>query len=112
MSPAARTAAVLAAITFAVFWPTLWAEFVYDARLQILTDPFPHDPRNWPAVLSFAVLGMDVLDFNRPVHLASIMLDAALWGREPFGFHLTSVLLHCANVVLLWLVLRDVLPRA
>lgn len=104
-------AATLAAITFAVFWPTLWSDFVYDARMQILTDPFPHDPRNWPAVLSFAVLGMDVLDFNRPVHLASLMLDAAIWGREPFGYHLTSVLLHCANVVLLWLVLRDILPR-
>ena len=106
-----RPAAILAAITFAVFSPTLSADFVYDARLQILTDPFPHDPRNWPAVLSCAVLGMDVLDFNRPVHLASIMLDAALWGRDPFGYHLTSILLHCANVVLLWLVLRDVLPR-
>ncbi|MFM9025225.1 MAG: hypothetical protein ACKON7_07800 [Planctomycetaceae bacterium] len=111
MPPAARTAAILAAITFAVFSPTLSANFVYDARLQILTDPFPHDPRNWPAVLSFAVLGMDVLDFNRPVHLASIMLDAALWGRDPFGYHLTSILLHCGNVVLLWLVLRDVVPR-
>ncbi len=106
-----RPAAILAAITFAVFWPTLWSDFVYDARLQILTDPFPHDPRNWPAVLSFAVLGMDVLDFNRPVHLASIMLDAAVWGRDPFGYHLTSILLHCGNVVLLWLVIRDVLSR-
>ncbi|MFM9059288.1 MAG: hypothetical protein ACKOSQ_09215 [Planctomycetaceae bacterium] len=106
-----RPAAVLAAITFAVFAPTLSAGFVYDARLQILTDPFPHDPRNWPAVLSFAVLGMDVLDFNRPVQLASIMLDAAIWGRRPVGYHLTSILLHCGNVVLLWLVLRDVLPR-
>ena len=111
MPSAAHAAAILAAITFAVFAPTLSAEFVYDARLQILTDPFPHDPRNWPAVLSFAVLGMDVLDFNRPVQLASIMLDAAIWGRDPFGYHLTSILLHCTNVVLLWLVLCDVLPR-
>jgi tetratricopeptide (TPR) repeat protein len=107
----AWAAALLAAVTFAVFSPTLSSDFVYDARIQILTDPFPHDPRNWPAVLSFAVLGMDVLDFNRPVHLASLMLDAACWGRDPFGYHLTSVLLHCANVVLVWLVLLDVLPR-
>ena len=106
-----RTAAILAALTFAVFSPSLSSDFVYDARMQILTDPFPHDPRNWPAVLSFAVLGMDVLDFNRPVHLASIMFDAAMWGRDPFGYHLTSILVHCANVVLLWLVLRDVVPR-
>ena len=96
----------LAAITLAVFWPTLSAEFVYDARLQIVTGDFIHDPGNWLPVLSFGVLGMDVLDFNRPVQLASLMLDAAIWGREPFGYHLTSVLLHVVNVVLVWGVMR------
>lgn len=112
MNPALlRTAAVLIGVTLAVFSATLTAGFVYDARLQILTDPFLHDPRNWLNVLTFRVLGMDVLDFNRPVHLASLMLDAALWGTNPFGYHLTSILLHAANVVLVWLVVRDVLDR-
>ncbi len=106
-----RQAAVLAAVTLAVFSPTLSAGFVYDARLQILTDPFLHDPANWFDVLTFRVLARDVLDFNRPVHLASLMLDAAVWGTDPFGYHLTSVLIHTANVVLLWLVVGDVLAR-
>jgi len=102
-----QQAAVLAIITCAVFSSTLAADFVYDARMQILTGTFIHDWHNWPAVLSFRVLGMDVLDFNRPVMLASLMLDAAVWGREPFGYHLTSVLLHVANVLLLWLIIRE-----
>jgi hypothetical protein len=106
-----RTAAVLVGVTLAVFSATLSAGFVYDARLQILTDPFLHDPRNWLNVLSFRVLGMDVLDFNRPVQLASLMLDAAVWVTNPFGYHLTSILLHAANVLLVWLVIRDVLGR-
>jgi hypothetical protein len=106
-----RTVATLVGITLAVFSATLSADFVYDARLQILTDPFLHDPANWWNVLTFRVLGMDVLDFNRPVHLASLMLDAAVWGVEPFGYHLTSILLHAANVVLVWAVARDVLGR-
>lgn len=104
-----RQAAILAAITGAVFAPALSSQFVYDARLQILTDPFLHEPWNWLDVLSFRVLARDVVDFNRPVQLASLMLDAAIWGRDPFGYHLSSVLLHCGNVVLLWLVIRDVL---
>jgi tetratricopeptide (TPR) repeat protein len=103
-----QQAAVLAGITFAVFSATLGADLVYDARMQILTDGFIHDWRNWPAVLSGRVLGMDVLDFNRPAMLASLMLDAAVWGREPFGYHLASVALHAVNVVLLWLVVRQV----
>lgn len=104
-----RTAAILAGITVAVFSATLTADFVYDARLQILTDPFLHDPWNWGDVLTFRVLGRDVLDFNRPVHLASLMLDAAVWGVNPFGYHLTSILLHAVNVVLVWLVVRALL---
>ena len=106
-----RTAAVLVGITFAVFSATLSADLVYDARLQILTDPFLHDPGNWWNVLTFRVLGMDVLDFNRPVHLASLMVDAAIWGTNPFGYHLTSILVHAANVVLVWLLVHDVLRR-
>ena len=103
-----QQAAVLAGITFAVFSSTLAADFVYDARMQILTDSFIHDWHNWPAVLTGRVLAMDVLDFNRPAMLASLMLDAAVWGRNPFGFHLTSVLLHVANVILLWWLIREV----
>jgi len=102
-----QQAALLAGITFAAFSATLSADFVYDARMQILTGDFIHDWRNWPAVLSGRVLSMDVLDFNRPAMLASLMLDAAVWGRSPFGYHLTSVLLHVANVLLVWLVIRE-----
>jgi hypothetical protein len=61
--------------------PTFSANFVYDAGLQILTGPFLRDPGNWPSVLTVRVPGKDVLDFKRPVHLASLMLDAAAWGR-------------------------------
>ena len=105
-----QQAALLVGITLAVFLPTLSAGFVYDARLQILTDPFLHDPRNWLPVLTFGTLSMDVLDFNRPVNLASLMLDAAVLGKEPFGYHLTSVLLHAANVLMVWGVLRRLSP--
>jgi hypothetical protein len=106
-----KQAALLVAATLAVFSATLSSGFVYDARLQILADPFLHDPRNWWPVLTFGTLSMDVLDFNRPVNLASLMLDAAVWGREPFGYHLTSVVIHAVNVVLVWAVLREMPAR-
>lgn len=107
-----RQAAMLAGLTFAVFSSTLSAGFVYDARMQILTGDFIHDGRNWPAVLTGRVLGMDVLDSNRPAMLASLMLDATLFGRDPLGYHLTSMLLHVANVLLVWLVIRVALDAS
>ena len=99
----------LSLLTAGLFLPTLWSGFVYDARLQILTDPFIHTAANWWNVLSFRVLGMDVLDFNRPVHLAFLMFDSAVWGTNPIGYHLTSILLHAANTALLFLFIRALL---
>jgi len=41
-----------------------------------------------------------------PLTWLSLMLDAQLFGLGPFGPHLTNVLLHAANAVLLFLLLR------
>jgi tetratricopeptide (TPR) repeat protein len=105
-----RQVATLVGITLAVFAGTLSVGLVYDARLQILTDSFLFDSANWLPVLTYQTLAMDVLDFNRPVNLASLMLDAAVWGREPFGYHLTSVLVHVLNVLLVWGIVGRLAP--
>ena len=105
-------AVLLAVLTLSVYWPTLHSGFVYDARIQILTSPFIHTSANWGNVLSFRVLGMDVLDFNRPVHLMGLMIDSALWGTNPFGYHLTSILLHATNTVLLFFVIQKLFVAA
>jgi tetratricopeptide (TPR) repeat protein len=41
-----------------------------------------------------------------PLTWLSFQLDVTLWGTEPWGFHLTNVLVHAANVALLFLALR------
>jgi len=41
-----------------------------------------------------------------PLTFISFMMDATLFGPGPAGFHLTNLLLHVANVVLLYLVLK------
>ena len=42
-----------------------------------------------------------------PLTWLSLMLDAQLFGPGPAGPHLTNVLLHAANAVLLFLLLND-----
>ncbi len=44
--------------------------------------------------------------FYYPLCTISFMLDSTIYGLNPFGFHLTNVLLHMANAVLVFLVLR------
>ena len=46
-----------------------------------------------------------------PLTWWSYMLDYQLCGLKPWGYHLTNVLLHAANAVLLFLVLRRMTGR-
>ncbi len=104
-------ALAVAATTFLVFLPALNSDLVYDSRPQILADPFIHTPAHIADVLTLRVLGMDVLDRDRPGMLLSLMLDSMVWGKRAFGYHLTSVLLHAANAALLMLLMVHLLLR-
>jgi hypothetical protein len=98
---------VLAVLTMGLYLKILNAEFVYDARSQILIDPYIHQYYHFWDVLSLRVLSQDVLDNARPVHLLSLMVDSLLWGKNPVGYHLTNLLLHTFNTLLLfWFLLH------
>lgn len=97
---------LLAVVTFAVYWPSLKSDFVYDARLEILEEGFVTSLSNLPAVLSLKVLGMNLTLGDRPGQMLYLMLLAAVCGKDPFGYHLASILLHAANVALLFILLR------
>ena len=43
---------------------------------------------------------------TRPIVNFSYAVDRALWGTKPLGFHVTNVLLHMLNVVLLFALAR------
>jgi protein O-mannosyl-transferase len=44
--------------------------------------------------------------YYRPLYWVSLALDRKLWGLHPFGFHLTNLLLHWVNSVLLFYALK------
>jgi len=97
---------LLMVITFLVYWPSLSSDFVYDSREEILEEGFITSLANLPTVLSGKVLEMHLMLGGRPGQILYLMLNAAFWGRDPFGYHLGSNLLHVANVALLYLLLR------
>src|SRR5713101_811196 len=47
-----------------------------------------------------------------PLTWMTLGLDYLLWGMNPFGYHLTSLLLHTANAVVFFFVVRRLLTRA
>lgn len=82
----------------------LLAGLVY---LNALHNPFVYD--DYHTVVANASLqhvtdirAIVLHDVTRPIVNCSYALDRALWGATTFGFHVTNVLLHVLNVVLLF----------
>src|SRR5258708_2301437 len=105
--PAAAWSAALALGTCAAFWPILSNGFVnWDDPPTILGNGqlgrFDADALIWafrtPAMGHF-----------QPLAWLSLSLDKALWGLNPWGFHLTALVLHAASAVLLFFLLRRLL---
>src|SRR6266852_5911122 len=47
-----------------------------------------------------------------PLTWMTLGLDYLLWGMNPVGYHLTNLLLHAANAVVFFFVVRRLLTRA
>jgi hypothetical protein len=102
----------LGALILAFFWPTLHSQFSYDSQAEILNWDWLHDPHNLLTAVSFRIMGLDVVDFNRPVAVAWLMFVSLFSGRDPFGYYLASILLHIAVACLAFLLLRHLLGLA
>jgi protein O-mannosyl-transferase len=102
----------VALAAFALYLPALGYDFVYDSVVQVGMDDFIHQPRHLLDCFSLRVLGMDVIDFNRPLNLVSLIFDAQLWGKNPAGFRLTHLFLHAAVAGLLFRWLKTITGSA
>ena len=96
---------LLAAVTLALYWPVTRCEFVtYDDPDFVTANPVVQAGVTLPG-LRYA-LSAEVARNWHPLTLLSHMLDCQLFGQNAGWHHLTSLLLHTANTLLLFLVLR------
>ncbi len=98
--PAVVAGVCLVAAVWAVYGRVLGHEFVgYDEQQQLVTNPLVRE-------LSLANLGRlfttpSVTSYY-PFRTLSFAIDHAVWGLWPTGFHLTNLLLHTGNVLLVF----------
>ena len=96
----------LVVITCAVFAQTLHFDFVpYDDNEYVYNNPEITGKLSARAI-ERAFMHVD-LGLWTPLTTISHMADCQLYGLRPAGHHLTNLLLHVANVVALFLVLRS-----
>jgi protein O-mannosyl-transferase len=98
---------LVAALSVSIYLGALRNPFVYDDRITIVENPSIRHLGDIRFVLRF--------DLFRPLVNLSFAVDHALWDLDPVGYHLTNILLHALNVVvvftLLWSIVQDCCVR-
>src|SRR5882724_330692 len=100
----------VALVAVACFLPTLRNDFVlWDDDLNFTDNP-SYRGLSWRQLrwMFTTVHG----GHYQPLSWVTLGLDYTLWGMNPAGYHLTSVLLHAANAVLFYHVVLALLRRA
>jgi len=99
----------LAAVTVLAFAPSLRNDFLNWDDYAITSNP-GYQGLGWRQ-LRWMVTAL-VAGHWMPLTWLTLALDYVVWGLDPFGFHLTSLLLHAANAVLFSLVARRLFRSA
>jgi len=99
-------AVILALGTMALYWPATRHDFVDYDDPRYVTENIHVQQGLTLHNVSWA-LHTPISGNWHPLTMLSHMLDCQLYGLSPGGHHLTSIILHMANSVLLFLLLRQ-----
>lgn len=103
-------ALAIALVTVVSFTPGLWAGFVeWDDHYNFLSNP--HYRGLGRPQLSWMILSAWSGHWI-PLTWLTLSVDWTLWGMNPFGYHLTSLLLHAVNAAVFFFVAARLLARA
>lgn len=115
LSKPSRPLAILTIIaaTFAVYFPSLWNQFVWDDTALVLRDPFIRSWRLIPeGFRHYLFADATASNFYRPMQRLVFTFDYAAFGLAPWGYHFTSIALHAAAAVMLFLFVQRFIVRA
>ena len=100
---------VLSALTFVVLSPTIWNGFVeWDDQMNLYENP---DYRGLGAAQFRYFFTTVLMGHYIPLTWSTFGLDYVLWGMNPMGYHLTSLVLFAANAAALYFVALRLLQK-
>ena len=87
----------------------LWYGFVWDDEILIVKNRSIKEFSNLKHLVSPSYFYISKKIYYRPVVTITQYLDYAVWNGHPFGFHLTNILFHIANAILVMMICRILL---
>lgn len=89
-----------------IYYPSLFNKFAnIDDPFYITYNTFIRD-LSWTGV--WKIFSEPIVANYFPLQILSYSLDYLLWHIQPFGYHLTNLILHILNAVLLFLLLKSI----
>jgi protein O-mannosyl-transferase len=99
--------ATILLLTFAAYAPTLRFDFVHDDRAQIMENPSIKSWKFLPQYFTHQVWAGYAPgiagNYYRPVFLLWLRLNDMAFGLHPWGWHLTTILLHLLTTLLVYM---------
>jgi len=106
---------LLILVTITAFSNIMSNQFVWDDNNLIIENPYVQNLKNVPYFFTAHYWNFSHPASKggyRPLFMASLALDYSLWGPNAFGFHLTSMALHLANVLLVFFLMTLLMKRS
>lgn len=98
--------ALILAVVFLAYLDTLWFQFVHDDRFQILGNTWLRSWKYLPRYFTADVWSFEHPVFRgtfyRPIFLLWFRLQYLVFGRNPWGWHLCTVLCHVGVTLLVY----------
>ena len=100
-------------VGFSLYGNTLNNELFWDDDQFILQNQYIKDWQHFPKFFSENLIAGagQASDYWRPALLTVFAIEWHLWGPSEFGFHLTNILFHVADALLLFYVLQKLFSK-
>ncbi len=104
---------LLIILTVSVYANSLFNRYAYDDYEFLVDNPAVHSLKNWPSYFTSSGSTSAFIKFAhyRPLATLNFAAGYSLWGDNPFGFHLLSLIYHLINVILVFLLLTKLLTQ-
>lgn len=104
---------LLLILVFSSYGNALFNKFVVDDGYLIVENPYIKHLKFLPNLFSGDLVASTTNAHNpsgyyRPLSMLSFMVDYQIWRLNPLGFHLTNILIHFLNCLLVFLILFEV----
>lgn len=103
---------IIIVVTYLVFQNTLENSFVFDDESVIIGNTSIRDLSNIPKYFTaeegfHKVIGR----YYRPVISSTYAMDYSIWELNPYGYHLTNIIIHIISCLLLFKILTTLFSR-